>query len=362
MPISGESPKICTLLYVINDWDAVQAWASRTEWKSLVVPFASLSAVDCIAACLDAAANRALLAWPNWYGDGLFAEAPTESLDDRLHALRVAVDLSRSNQSIEPAWLKKATHLAAAGKPPLIPGLVAEIQIRQLALAFTGSVINIMLAVPPELLNAGDCKGFPYAVEWLARESGLNVTVLLPQAMAANESLSPLLYRVANWTTGSPDSCGADTLANMTVPPPDVETASLFSSPAIPEESATEAERIIGSPHPRSRGEQLLAERLTHDPQLSGLFGYNQPLQTRCGHRFIVDLLWREGRVVVEVDGYYFHSNSVAFADDRDRDYRLLLSGYRVLRLPHDEIVRDVDLAVEKIRDVVHFVRNQEAR
>ncbi len=158
------------------------------------------------------------------------------------------------------------------------------------------------------------------------------------------------------------DSQGSGAFACAPVSPLKSEAAPLLSSPRIPDETAPEAERIIGSPHPRSKGEQLLTERLERDPQLAGLFGYNQPLKTRCGHKFIVDLLWQAGKVVVEVDGYYFHSNSVVFASDRDRDYRLLLSGYRVLRLPHDEVVRDVDLTVEKIRDVVNFVRNQEAR
>ena len=360
MPINEDLPKISTVLYAADDWDTIKAWASRAERKSLTVPLTSLSAVDCIAASLDVLAHLALQTWPHWYGGGLFADAPSSSLDDRLHSLLVAIELSRNNRNIEPSWMKKATHLAATGKPPLVPELVGEIQIKQLALSLMGRVDNLTLAIPPVLPDVGDCKGFPHAVEWLARESGLNVTVLFPEALTANEDLSSLLYGATDWAADRQDNQDNGESPNVRMPPSD--TAIFSSLSRIPDENAPEAERIIGSPHPRSRGEQLLAERLTRDPQLSGLFEYNQPLQTRCGHKFIVDLLWREGRVVVEVDGYYFHSNSVAFASDRDRDYRLLLSGYRVLCLPHDEIVRDVDLAVEKIRDVVHFVRNQEAR
>ena len=37
---------------------------------------------------------------------------------------------------------------------------------------------------------------------------------------------------------------------------------------------------------------------------------------------------------------------------DRHRDYELLLSGYTVLRLSHDEVMADVTTALEKIRRV----------
>ena len=45
------------------------------------------------------------------------------------------------------------------------------------------------------------------------------------------------------------------------------------------------------------------------------------------------------------------------FSCDRRRDYELIVSGYLVIRLPQDEVVEDVELAVEKIRDVVLFRR-----
>jgi very-short-patch-repair endonuclease len=74
-----------------------------------------------------------------------------------------------------------------------------------------------------------------------------------------------------------------------------------------------------------------------------------------------VDLLWLKGKVVVEIDGYRHHGNSFAFVEDRHRDYELLISGYIVLRLSHDEVVSDVEIAVEKIRDVVKFRHSQQS-
>ena len=49
---------------------------------------------------------------------------------------------------------------------------------------------------------------------------------------------------------------------------------------------------------------------------------------------YTVDFLWREQRLVVEVDGYRAHHGRQAFEDDRERDRRLALLGYRVLRFP----------------------------
>lgn len=349
--------KITALFYASNQCGVIEDWAFHPDRQSLTVRLASLGAVDCIATVLNGLADRALLLWPHWYGGDLFFDSLSEYIDDRPHPFFAALEISRRNRGIEFSWLKKAAALAAAGKPPLASGVVGEIQARQLALSLTDCVDNIIVIVPRELREAHGAEGFAHAVEWLARESGFDVTILLPEEMAAREDLSSLLYNATRWAI----KCRNDIPSAKSVPPPEEEPSFLFP-PGIPEEDAPDAERLIGAPHPRSRGEQLLAERLAHDPQLSGLFGHNQPVNTSHGDSFLVDLLWPEGKIIVEVDGYFFHSNKIAFAADRDRDYRLLVSGYRVLRLTHDEVVRDVDLAVEKIRDMVHFIHNQKTR
>ena len=48
------------------------------------------------------------------------------------------------------------------------------------------------------------------------------------------------------------------------------------------------------------------------------------------GHE--VDFLWRDARLVAEVDGYAFHSTRRSFGADRRRDAELTAAGYRVLR------------------------------
>ena len=54
-----------------------------------------------------------------------------------------------------------------------------------------------------------------------------------------------------------------------------------------------------------------------------------------------VDFLWREQRLVVEVDGYQFHSSRRAFERDRRRDADLQAAGFSVLRLTWRQVVNE---------------------
>jgi very-short-patch-repair endonuclease len=49
-------------------------------------------------------------------------------------------------------------------------------------------------------------------------------------------------------------------------------------------------------------------------------------------HGFNVDFLWREQRLVVEIDGFEFHGDRLAFERDRARDAKLVALGFRVIR------------------------------
>jgi very-short-patch-repair endonuclease len=48
--------------------------------------------------------------------------------------------------------------------------------------------------------------------------------------------------------------------------------------------------------------------------------------------RWEVDFLWREQRVVVEIDSFLYHRGSIAFQDDHVRDLDLRQLGFTVLR------------------------------
>ena len=51
-----------------------------------------------------------------------------------------------------------------------------------------------------------------------------------------------------------------------------------------------------------------------------------------------VDFVWRDARLIVEVDGYAYHRSPSAFERDRERDAILTTSGWRVLRFTHAQV------------------------
>ena len=65
-----------------------------------------------------------------------------------------------------------------------------------------------------------------------------------------------------------------------------------------------------------------------------------------------VDLLVEEV-VVVECDGFAYHSGRREFQEDRRRDRELLARGYVVLRFTWDEVMTNIDLVVEEVRQAV---------
>jgi very-short-patch-repair endonuclease len=53
-----------------------------------------------------------------------------------------------------------------------------------------------------------------------------------------------------------------------------------------------------------------------------------------------VDLLWAVDRLVVEVDGFAYHSSERAFTNDRRRDAALTAAGFRVVRITWNDITK----------------------
>ena len=65
--------------------------------------------------------------------------------------------------------------------------------------------------------------------------------------------------------------------------------------------------------------------------------------------RHEVDFLWREERLVVEVDGYAFHSSRRSFERDRRRDRDLQAQGYRVLRITWRELTQEPEAVLAEL-------------
>jgi very-short-patch-repair endonuclease/predicted transcriptional regulator of viral defense system len=68
---------------------------------------------------------------------------------------------------------------------------------------------------------------------------------------------------------------------------------------------------------------------------------------------YVVDFLWPEARLVVEVDGQATHGTRRAFQADRDRDGRLVVAGYRVLRFTWWDATRRPAVVADRVRRIL---------
>lgn len=66
--------------------------------------------------------------------------------------------------------------------------------------------------------------------------------------------------------------------------------------------------------------------------------------------RFEVDFVWRDQRLVVEVDGWGSHRTRTAFEEDRARDARLEVLGYRVVRFTWRQLTAAAVAVAQTIR------------
>ena len=62
-----------------------------------------------------------------------------------------------------------------------------------------------------------------------------------------------------------------------------------------------------------------------------------------------VDFFWRAQRVIVETDGREQHGTPMAFERDRERDARLTMLGYRVVRFTHRRIAHEPDAVAQTL-------------
>ena len=72
-------------------------------------------------------------------------------------------------------------------------------------------------------------------------------------------------------------------------------------------------------------------------------------MNTRLGP-YEVDFLWRDWRLIVEVDGYRHHGDRSAFERDRARDAHLQSLGFRVMRFTYRQVKDDPDSVLAAVR------------
>jgi hypothetical protein len=66
-----------------------------------------------------------------------------------------------------------------------------------------------------------------------------------------------------------------------------------------------------------------------------------------------VDALWPEAKLIVELDSWEFHSHRAAFQRDRARDTRLLVAGYRTIRVTHHRLDTEAPTLANEINQLL---------
>jgi very-short-patch-repair endonuclease len=246
---------------------------------------------------LDDLADLALACWPRWRGgDDAGPDAATP-------------------------WLRAAGARAAAGRRPRLPRAARATEFKNLMGTVEPADPVLVADVDPG--DPGRARPVIQVLEWCAAR-GASVVATLPTRPAAVAPYDRILYNA------------------LDIAPTVAPVRTRFIAPS-------------GRAHPGSAIERQVEAALHRDPELGPLFSFNETVAIHgYGAPPRVDLLWRDGRVVVELDGPE-HQADPKFASDRHRDYELLVAGYLVLRITNDQVATDLQSAIEKIRAVVRF-------
>jgi very-short-patch-repair endonuclease len=66
-----------------------------------------------------------------------------------------------------------------------------------------------------------------------------------------------------------------------------------------------------------------------------------------------VDLLWNRERLVIELDGFEYHRDRLAFERDRERDAHLARAGYRVIRFTFRAVEDRLEECISTVRELL---------
>ncbi len=317
-------------------WDSKQP-TPEPNYRILVFDCASLPPIELlIDHFLQQIACTALSIWPHWFGiDNRINHFVDNRIDRDFEIESYVEDIGHIQPDIPKEWLKNSIEACCKKTPPFSEHYPKTLQAQFLAKAIHPDRLLIVIRLAGMKVTQGRLYGLVRAAEWIASHTNASIALLVERELINHPELSSV------------------NLVSIEMEKSDIKV----KSNELIQENKSAIWPIIGIPHPLSPGEQLLAKRLIQDTELSSLFSFNKRVQTVRNNYYMVDLLWSEGRLIVEIDGYQFHSTRSVFFNDRQRDYEFTLSGYRVLRLDHEEVVSDVELSIEKIRDVVRFCR-----
>jgi very-short-patch-repair endonuclease len=111
----------------------------------------------------------------------------------------------------------------------------------------------------------------------------------------------------------------------------------------------------------RSATEAFLYQRLQTLKETAGLFQLNVelPIVFDGWGKMEVDLLYADGRIVIELDGSQHLANADAYRCDRRKDLLLQENGYFVLRFLAEDVGKNLDMVLDAILRALTHRRNR---
>ena len=113
----------------------------------------------------------------------------------------------------------------------------------------------------------------------------------------------------------------------------------------------------------KSAAEAALLEALEATPATEGRFRSNEHLSVMFGPQSAeVDLLDRDARIAIEIDGYYHFNDPESYRRDRRKDLLLQTQGLLVIRLLAEDVMRDPRPAVGMVCQALAYRRSGDDR
>ena len=82
-------------------------------------------------------------------------------------------------------------------------------------------------------------------------------------------------------------------------------------------------------------------------------FGLPRPLVNTWVHGFEADAFFPEHRLIVELDGWDFHSSRQSFINDRERDTALLALGFETVRITWERLIYEPEKEARRLHAIL---------
>ena len=98
------------------------------------------------------------------------------------------------------------------------------------------------------------------------------------------------------------------------------------------------------APDTRSELEERFADLIARHPEIPA------PAFNALVEGYLVDAIWTEAKLIVELDSRAYHWTDPAFERDRRRNNELQLAGYRILEITWKRLTREPDAVIAELR------------